>query len=95
MNVLNRTKKILKDWFGEITPASKIKPDFDPIILPIIRRVMPSIIAHDIIGVQPMTGPIESIATLRARYADSQKSTMEQLLENTRKQLEKKKDEDI
>ena len=38
------------------------------VILPIVRRVMPSIIATDIIGVQPMTGPTGQIFTLRNRY---------------------------
>jgi hypothetical protein len=33
----------------------------NPVILPLIRRVMPNIIAHDLIGVQPMTGPSVSI----------------------------------
>jgi len=41
------------------------------VILPIIRRVMPTVIANEIIGVQPMTGPVAQIHTLRVRYADS------------------------
>ncbi len=39
------------------------------IILPRIRNVMPSIIANEIIGVQPMTGPVSQIHAMRARYA--------------------------
>jgi hypothetical protein len=41
------------------------------VILPIIRRVMPTVIANEIIGVQPMTGPVSQIHTLRVRYADN------------------------
>lgn len=41
------------------------------VILPVIRRVMPTVIANEIIGVQPMTGPIGQIHTLRVRYADT------------------------
>ena len=41
------------------------------VILPVIRRVMPTVIANDIIGVQPMTGPVGQIHTLRVRYADN------------------------
>jgi Major capsid protein Gp23 len=41
------------------------------VIMPIIRRVMPTVIANEIIGVQPMTGPVAQIHTLRVRYADS------------------------
>lgn len=40
------------------------------VILPIIRRVMPNIIAQDIIGVQPMTAPSASIFALKAKYFD-------------------------
>lgn len=41
------------------------------VILPIIRRVMPTVIANELVGVQPMTGPVGQIHTLRVRYADS------------------------
>ncbi len=38
------------------------------VILPIIRRVLPNVIANEIVGVQPMQGPISQIATLRYVY---------------------------
>jgi hypothetical protein len=38
------------------------------VLIPLIRRVMPSVIAQDIIGVSPMIGPAGSIFSLRARY---------------------------
>jgi hypothetical protein len=41
------------------------------VMLPLIRRVMPSVIANEILGVQPMTGPVGQIHTLRVRYADT------------------------
>ena len=41
------------------------------VILPVIRRVMPTVIANEIVGVQPMTGPVSQIHTLRVRYSDS------------------------
>jgi hypothetical protein len=41
------------------------------VILPVIRRVMPSVIANEIIGVQPMVSPVAQIHTLRVRYADT------------------------
>ena len=50
--------------FGE--PLLSIRDN--RVILPIIRRVMPNIIANKIIGVQPMTGPVGQIRTLRTRY---------------------------
>ena len=45
------------------------------VILPVIRRVMPTVIANEIVGVQPMTGPVGQIHTLRVRYADSNNAT--------------------
>lgn len=41
------------------------------VILPVMRRVMPTVIANELIGVQPMTGPVAQIHTLRVRYADT------------------------
>lgn len=41
------------------------------VMLPLIRRVMPTVIANEILGVQPMTGPVGQIHTLRVRYADN------------------------
>ena len=41
------------------------------VILPVIRRVMPTVIANEIVGVQPMTGPVGQIHTLRVRYAST------------------------
>ena len=41
------------------------------VILPVIRRVMPTVIANELVGVQPMTGPVGQIHTLRVRYANS------------------------
>ena len=45
------------------------------VILPVIRRVMPTVIANELVGVQPMTGPVGQIHTLRVRYADAVNST--------------------
>jgi hypothetical protein len=45
------------------------------VILPVIRRVMPTVIANEIVGVQPMTGPVAQIHTLRVRYADAVTAT--------------------
>jgi len=41
------------------------------VILPIIRRVLPNVIANEIIGVQPMPGPVSQIMTLRYVYGNS------------------------
>ena len=42
------------------------------VILPIIRRLMPNVIANDIIGVQSMQGPVGQIFTMRHRYFEGE-----------------------
>lgn len=41
---------------------------FDPVLISLVRRAMPNLVAYDICGVQPMTGPTGLIFALRARY---------------------------
>ena len=41
---------------------------FDPVLISLVRRSMPNLIAYDIAGVQPMTGPTGLIFAMRARY---------------------------
>ena len=41
---------------------------YDPIMISLVRRSMPNLIAYDICGVQPMTGPTGLIFAMRARY---------------------------
>lgn len=40
----------------------------DRILISLVRHTLPNLIAQDIIGVQPMTGPVGQIHTLRTRY---------------------------
>ena len=47
---------------------------FDPVLISLIRRAMPNLIAYDICGVQPMSGPTGLIFAMRSRY-DSQSGT--------------------
>lgn len=42
--------------------------NFDPVLISMVRRTAPNLIAHDIAGVQPMTGPTGLIFALRSRY---------------------------
>ncbi len=41
---------------------------FDPVLISLVRRSMPNLIAYDVCGVQPMTGPTGLIFALRSRY---------------------------
>lgn len=44
---------------------------FDPVLIKLVRRMAPNLVAHDVCGVQPMTLPTGLIFALRARYADA------------------------
>jgi hypothetical protein len=50
--------------------ASSPVAGFDPILISLVRRSLPNLIAYDIAGVQPMTGPTGLIFAMRSRYAD-------------------------
>ena len=43
---------------------------FDPVLISLIRRSMPNLVAYDLAGVQPMTGPTGLIFAMRSRYAN-------------------------
>ena len=71
MNVcLENTRKYLAEAATAGATSSGNIATLNRVILPVIRRVMPTVIANEIIGVQPMTGPVAQIHTLRVRYAD-------------------------
>ena len=42
---------------------------FDPILISLVRRAMPNLIAYDICGVQPMTGPTGLIFAMKPNYS--------------------------
>jgi hypothetical protein len=68
--ILENTKKYLaENATAGATTAGNVAT-LNRVILPVIRRVMPTVIANEIIGVQPMTGPVSQIHTLRVRYTD-------------------------
>jgi hypothetical protein len=69
--ILENTKKqLLAESAVGTTTAGNIAT-LNRVILPVIRRVMPTVIANELVGVQPMTGPVGQIHTLRVRYANS------------------------
>ena len=43
---------------------------WDPILISLVRRAMPNLIAYDVCGVQPMTGPTGLIFAMRSKYTD-------------------------
>ena len=69
--ILENTKKYLRENASSGSTASGNVATLNRVILPVIRRVMPTVIANELVGVQPMTGPVGQIHTLRVRYAQS------------------------
>ena len=69
----NQEKAMREDseFLSEATPANRTGSgisNWDPILISLVRRAMPSLIAYDVCGVQPMTGPTGLIFAMKARY---------------------------
>ena len=70
-NVLNETLQTVgTGGFGADATATGPVAGFDPVLISLIRRSMPMLIAYDIAGVQPMTGPTGLIFAMRTAYGD-------------------------
>ena len=68
---LENTRKYLSESATAGATSAGNVATLNRVILPVIRRVMPTVIANELVGVQPMTGPVGQIHTLRVRYSDS------------------------
>ena len=68
---LENTRKYLSEAATAGATSAGNIATLNRVILPVIRRVMPTVIANEIVGVQPMTGPVGQIHTLRVRYSDT------------------------
>jgi len=85
--LLENTEKALREsgssrgnFLSEATHANQTGTDidnFDPVLISLVRRAMPNLIAYDICGVQPMTGPTGLIFAMRAKYSNSSNSGVE------------------
>ena len=69
--ILENTRKYLKESASAGSTSAGNIATLNRVILPVIRRVMPTVIANELVGVQPMTGPVGQIHTLRVRYANA------------------------
>jgi hypothetical protein len=68
---LENTRKYLSESATAGATSAGNIATLNRVILPVIRRVMPTVIANELVGVQPMTGPVGQIHTLRVRYSDT------------------------
>ena len=73
--ILENTRTQLVENATSGATASGNIATLNRVILPVIRRVMPTVIANEIVGVQPMQGPVSQIHTLRVRYAEAMDDT--------------------
>jgi hypothetical protein len=73
--VLENQEKALREdrsFLGEAAPTNATGAsvdNWDPILISLVRRSMPNLIAYDVAGVQPMTGPTGLIFAMRSRYS--------------------------
>jgi len=72
---LENTRKYLSESATAGATSAGNVATLNRVILPVIRRVMPTVIANELVGVQPMTGPVGQIHTLRVRYSDTVENT--------------------
>ena len=68
---LENTRRYLSETATAGATSAGNVATLNRVILPVIRRVMPTVIANELVGVQPMTGPVGQIHTLRVRYSDT------------------------
>jgi hypothetical protein len=66
--ILENTRNHLAESASSGATAAGNVATLNRVILPVIRRVMPTVIANELVGVQPMAGPVSQIHTLRVRY---------------------------
>ena len=64
---LKEDKAFLSEAPANVTGSNV--DNWDPILISLVRRAMPNLIAYDIAGVQPMTGPTGLIFAMRARFS--------------------------
>ena len=71
---LNESPSIVGGGMSPVIGGEGSVAGFDPILISLVRRSMPNLMAYDVCGVQPMTGPTGLIFAMRARY-DKQDGT--------------------
>jgi len=79
--LLENTEKAIRET-GSYAPRSLLEAgvptnvtgdsidNYDPVLISMVRRTMPNLMAYDVCGVQPMTGPVGLIFAMRSRYTN-------------------------
>lgn len=66
----NQRKHLMETAGATAVPAGAID-NFQKIVIPMIRRILPGTIAQDLVGVQPMSGPVGLVYSLRFAFAEA------------------------
>jgi len=93
--ILENTEKALREERSQMSflneaPSTSVSnssvSNWDPVLISLVRRAMPNMIAYDVCGVQPMTGPTGLIFAMKARYTTGTTGATEALFNeaNTR-----------
>ena len=75
--ILENQEKAMREDASFLSEAAPVNStggqisNWDPILISLVRRAMPNLIAYDVCGVQPMTGPTGLIFAMRAKFASS------------------------
>jgi hypothetical protein len=86
--VLENQEKALREqraqeqgFITEAAPANATSSigTWDPVLISLVRRAMPNLIAYDVCGVQPMTGPTGLIFAMKSRYQSGSTASREAL----------------
>ena len=90
--VLENTERALREagggqqMLGEAESTNTVGggnvANFDPVLISLVRRSMPNLIAYDVCGVQPMNGPTGLIFAMRSQYANSTDATVAEAFYN-------------
>ena len=67
-NAMQKDRQALNESDPGPTNVTGGVQNFDPILISLVRRALPNLIAYDVAGVQPMTGPTGLIFAMRAKY---------------------------
>ena len=91
--LLENQEKAIKEqneqMLFEAAPANNTSSvsNFDPVLISLVRRAMPNLIAYDVCGVQPMNGPTGLIFAMKARYQGGSTSNREALFNEAETQF--------
>jgi len=85
--VLENTEKSINEQRSQMNFLSEAAPgnatgaaaNWDPVLISLVRRAMPNMMAYDVAGVQPMTGPVGLIFALKSRYGAGKTTSTEAL----------------